>query len=110
MAGGELAGRMRARLVLERWTGLPDGAGGFAGEGWQVVRALWGELADLPEDRETAGEATRLRRRMRATVRPTDIDTRCRLRWGSRVFAVLSARCDPAAPDRMRLLIEEIAP
>lgn len=108
MGKGELAGRMRARLTVERWAGVPDGAGGFAGEGWQVVRAIWAELADLGEDRETAGEATRLRRRLRAVIRPAEVDTRCRLRWGERLFAVLAARTEPGQPDRMRLLIEEL--
>lgn len=108
MAVRELAGRMRARLTLERWAGVPDGAGGFEGEGWRLVRAIWADLSDLGEEQERAGEATRARRRLRAIVRPADIDSRCRLRWDGRIFAVLSARTDPATPDRMRLVIEEI--
>lgn len=108
MAAREMAGRMRARLTLERWAGVPDGAGGFEGEGWRLVRAIWADLSDMGEDRDRAGEATRVRRRLRAIVRPADIDNRCRLRWDGRTFAVLSARTDPATPDRMKLVIEEL--
>lgn len=102
-----LAGRLRARLTVERWLGLADGAGGFDGEGWQVSGQIWAELADATTPIVSEAERRVPRTRVKATTRPCAVDAACRLRWGARVFSVLSVTRDPAAPDRMKLLLEE---
>ncbi len=104
-----LAGRLRTRLGVERFTASgADGAGGFAG-GWTPAGSLWAEMVDAGEDVVSDGEARVRRARWTVTARAGEIDATCRLRWGARAFAVLGVRHDPGTPDRMRLLVEEVA-
>lgn len=105
----ELAGRLRARLTVERWVGVPDGAGGFTGEGWRASGRVWAELAAAGHRNGVEAEARRARTRMKATLRPCSVDAACRLRWDGRLFQVLAVTRDPATPDRTGLLIEEAA-
>lgn len=104
-----LAGRLRTRLGVERFSGAADGAGGFDG-GWQPNGSLWAELSEAGEDARIEGEARVRRARWKVLAREGAIDLTCRLRWGTRAFAVLSLTRDPATPDRLRLLVEEVAP
>ena len=105
----ELAGRLRARLTVERWVGVADGVGGFEGEGWKVSGRVWAELAAAGHRSGVEAETPVARTRLKATMRPYAVDSSCRLKWGERVFRVLAVTRDPATPDRMGLLMEEAA-
>ena len=108
MASG-LTGRLRTRLGVERFTTVgADGAGGFDG-GWTAAGQVWAEMAESGEDARSEAAAKVRRGRWKVTAREGAIDTACRLRWGARAFAVLSVMRDPTTPDRMRLLVEEVA-
>lgn len=104
----ELAGRLRARLTVERWAGVGDGAGGFGeGDGWEVRGKVWAELMAAPVAVGRDGEAVARRGRFRGVMRPGAVDATCRLRMGERLFQVLAVTRDPSTPDRMGLLLEE---
>ncbi len=103
-----LAGRLRTRLAVERFSLFgAEGAGGFEG-GWTPAGALWAEMAEASEHATTEGAQALRRARWKVTARTGEVDRSCRLRWGARAFAVLSVTHDPALPDRMRLLVEEV--
>jgi head-tail adaptor len=104
-----LAGRLRTRLGVERFTMFgADGAGGFEG-GWTPAGSLWAEMVGAGDDARVEGDQRVRRARWTVTARDGDIDPTCRLRWGTRAFAVLGVRHDPGTPDRMKLLVEEVA-
>ena len=104
-----LAGRLRTRLGVERFTSVnADGAGGFE-DGWVPSGYIWAEMVDAGEDAVSEAGATVRRGRWKVLARDGAVDLTCRLRWGARAFAVLSVARDPALPDRMRLLVEEVA-
>lgn len=104
--GQEFAGRLRARLDVERWTGVPDGAGGFEAR-WTPSGAVWAEIATAGQRAATEGGQHFTHPRFRAVMREGDLDRSCRLRWGNRVLSVLNVSRDPKHPDRMQLLLEE---
>ena len=108
MASG-LAGRLRTRLRIERFDPqATDGAGGFTGN-WTQAGAIWAEMAEAGEMAATEGGQRARRTRFKVTSRAADFDLAYRLRLGERAFTVLSVTRDPMTPDRMRLLVEEIA-
>ena len=107
MADG-FAGRLRTRLGVERFFGVGDGIGGYEG-GWTSAGQVWAELSEAGEEARIEGERRVRRARWKVLARAGEIDLTCRLRWGVRAFAVLSIVRDPATPDRMRLLVEEVA-
>lgn len=103
---GELAGRLRERVRVERWVGGPDLSGGEVGS-WVAGESVWAEVVSggfgAATEAERVAKHPRYRLRMRREARA---DLRCRLRWRGRVLAVLSVARDPWAPV-VELLVEE---
>lgn len=95
----EFAGRLRTRLMVERW----------AESGWVDGGELWGDVALASERPLDDAEAERFRGRLKVRTRPADVDATCRVKLDGRAYAVLAARRDPQTPDRMELLVEERA-
>lgn len=109
MADG-LAGRMRARVAIERWVGAADGLGGVIAPAWRAERRVWAELTAQSARIVDEADATALKARFRATMRPCPLDRGQRLRWGARAFGVLGVERDPATPDRITATLEEVTP
>lgn len=110
--GAELAGRLRQRLRFERRTEIPDGAGGI-GNHWSLAAEVWGELR--PEGRGPTSVLDADTRvsigRWRILVRndlPLTLDMR--VIWQGLAMRLTGIERDPAVPDRMLLLAEEIGP
>ncbi len=103
------AGRLRTRLGVERFVALSagDGAGGFDG-GWHPSGSIWVEMTEAGDDARVEGDQRVRHSRWKVLAREGAIDLTCRLRWGACAFAVLSVTRDPATPDRLRLLVEEV--
>ena len=97
------APRLNRKLVLERKTELPDGAGGRS-EGWREVGTLWGEMTPRA-GREVQGEGGALTRSgVRIIVRAAPAGSLARPRVqdrfasGTRRFEILAVQEDgPAA-------------
>lgn len=95
----ELAGLLSERVVVERYVGAADGAGGVAGT-WAAAASLWAAVA--PEGEGTAA-------RIRVTVRtPCELTIDDRLRWRELVLRVLRVERDPARAERVTILAEEM--
>jgi head-tail adaptor len=110
--GAELAGRLRQRLRFERRSEIPDGAGGV-GNHWVVAAEVWGELR--PEGRGPSSLLDADSRvslgRWRILVRndvPLTLDMR--VLWQGLRMRLTGIKTDPALPDRVQLLAEEIGP
>jgi SPP1 family predicted phage head-tail adaptor len=89
-AGASEAGRLKSRLLLEKPTRTPDGAGG-ATVTWAEAAALWAELVPLKAEERPRGEGLvdmvlwRIVVRHRDDVVPGD-----RFRLGARTFLILA--------------------
>jgi head-tail adaptor len=102
MADGELAGRLRERVMLEQWIPARDAAGLDAGH-WAAagtVAALVEPERGLVADGRGQGEALRSMARWRVTLRaPVDVRLTSRLWWRGERLTVLAVERDPARPE-----------
>ncbi len=102
----EVAGALRERVVVERWAGDSDDAGGEVGA-WGAGESAWAEVAAKGFGALAEAERVTSRPRYRVRMRrEAQADLRCRLRWRGRVLSVLSVARDPWAPV-VELLVEE---
>lgn len=102
----EFAGRLKTRLVLEKWSGEGNQAGGFT-VSWEPVAVIWAEMARAAQSSSSEADARVAKLRYRATIRARSLDLSNRVLWGDKVLSILSVNEDPAAPHRMELLLEE---
>ncbi len=110
--GAELAGRLRQRLRFEKLRPAPDGSGG-RGDSWVPVAEVWGELRPLGHGAlSVAAAETRLTsRRWQIVVREgLALDLGMQVRWRGIRLRLTGIAQDPATPDRMTLLAEELGP
>lgn len=105
---GELSGRLRTRVIVERREDARDALGAASGD-WITTRSAWAEI--VPEGAGPIGQADaraampRWMVTMRAEAPlPTIGD---RVLWAGRTLRVLSVGADPRAPDELRLSTEE---
>ena len=91
----ELSGRLRERVA--------------AGDGTAGDEAWWAQLRPVTAAAVTGSpDLPPAYPRWRVTLRAgRGVDAGTRLWWRGRELAVLSATRDPAAPDRVELLVEE---
>ncbi|MFQ3664932.1 MAG: head-tail adaptor protein [Sphingomonadaceae bacterium] len=107
---GEIAGRLKQRVFLERRQIIPDGQGGSA-EHWRPVGVYWAEMR--PVDRlslSTGGGDTQLtRRRWRVLMRQgVELALGMRLLWKGLDLRITGVDYDPATPDRVTVVAEEL--
>lgn len=105
---GELSGRLRTRVIIERREDARDVLGAASGD-WIVMRSAWAEIAPEGAGPIAEAEARAAMPRWMVTMRseapvPTIGD---RVLWAGRRLRVRSVGTDPRAPDAVRLSTEE---
>jgi len=104
---GELAGRLRNRVAIER-RGTDRGALGEASGGWVATGHAWADLAPAGTGEPVAGEARNMAPRWRVTLRNgAAVAIGDRLVWRGRKLRVRRRIEDPALPDRFTIEAEE---
>lgn len=104
---GELAGRLRSRVAIERRGTERDGIGGAAG-GWITIGQAWAGLLPDGTGNVTAADARSAAPRWQVTLRAgADVTIGDRLLWRGRRLRVRRLSEDPAAPDRIVLDTQE---
>jgi head-tail adaptor len=102
----EFTGRLKTRLILEKWAGESDSAGSFEVR-WEPVATVWAEMVRATQSSRTEADSRVARVRYRATIRARTIDMSNRVVWRNKVLSILNVNEDPAAPHKMELLLEE---
>lgn len=107
--GGEIAGRLKQRIRIERRVHAPDGAGG-SHEIWRPVGEHWAEMRPVDSLNmsavvaDTRVTARRWRVLMRAGI---EVALGMRLRWQGLDLRVTGIDRDPQMPDRITVVAEE---
>lgn len=107
--GGEIAGRLKQRIRIERRVHAPDGAGG-SHEIWRPVGEHWAEMRPVDSLNmsavvaDTRVTARRWRVLMRAGI---EVALGMRLRWQGLDLQVTGIDRDPQMPDRITVVAEE---
>lgn len=105
---GELAGRLRERVTFSRPDETRDALGGRDGS-WIDEGAAWAALTLAGRTGETAADARDAMPRLRVTLRaPADVVPGWRMDWGGHLWMVLAADADPAVPERVILIVEQM--
>lgn len=105
---GELAGVLRERVTLLRRDAARDALGGASGE-WAAIGEAWAAIVPDGAGGAVSGDAPDAPQRWRVTLRaPTPATIGDRLGWGARGLRVRGRSDDPAMPDRVTLLVEEV--
>lgn len=108
--------RLNRRLVLERASAVPDGAGGRSAA-WAVLGTLWGEMTPRSgrEGMIDAGTVARAGYRVKLRAAPVEAEGRPRpgdrFRSGTRRFDILAVQeASPAARYLICTVEEEVTP
>lgn len=107
MSGGEFAGRLAERVTLARRVPDRDQYGGWTG-GWLTLGSAWALVEPEGDGVAEAGDAAVGARRWRVTLRPAALIVGDRIGWGAETLEVRRAWSDPALPDRMIAIAEEV--
>jgi head-tail adaptor len=102
----EFAGGLTQRAVVQRRSTDRDDLGGADGP-WTTLAQVWAALAPIAPAAWGEGDRPSANPRWRATLRATDVMPGDRLQWRDAGFTVRSVERDPAAPDRLTLVLEE---
>ena len=103
----ELAGALRERVAVERFVGVPDGAGGTSGDGVALAN-LWAAVGHDGFGPAAEGERVSRAPRYRVTIRQwSDVEIGDRLRWHGAALRVLSVARDPRRPECVEMVTEE---
>lgn len=106
---GELTGRLRERVTIERREAGRDAIGGATGE-WRAVGDAWAAIE--PDGKSALVEADAIRARVRwaVTLRSgADLIIDDRIIWRGTPLRVRSVTRDPRTPDRIDAEAEEEA-
>jgi head-tail adaptor len=107
MSGGELAGRLRSRVAIERRDAARDALGGASGE-WTPIGHAWADLAPHGTGDAVVGDARGMAARWQVTLRAgQDVGVGDRLVWRGRRLRVRRRIESPAFPDRITIEAEE---
>lgn len=107
MSGGELTGRLRSRVTIERREPLRDALGGASGE-WGAIGNAWAELVPDGTGAAQVGDARSMAPRWRVTLRAGPVVAiGDRLVWRGRRLRVRQRIEDPGLPDRITINAEE---
>lgn len=105
-AGATHPGRLRLRLVLEKPTPTPDGAGGFT-LAWASVATIAGDVTPVRAEERRAGEGPADLVTHRIVIRHrSDVETGNRFRLGERLFRIRSIT-DPHEDRRYLVCLAE---
>ncbi len=106
----EFSGLLRERVVIERSTGVSDGAGGLSSL-WESVAVRWARVEPVERTQLSAvlADSRQTARTWRVTLRAgLEVTLDMRLRWRGAAMRLVGLETDPAQPDRMTLLAEEL--
>lgn len=106
----ELSGKLSERVLIERQEAGRDLSGGFSGV-WHTEATRWAKVEPIVRGSLSRLEAdTRLTARTwRVMMRPGfAVTLDMRLRWRGRILRLLGVETDPAVPDRIIILAEEL--
>jgi head-tail adaptor len=104
----EFAGALTQRVSILRRSADRDDLGGADG-GWSVVEGAWAALEPVTAAAWGAGDLPAAKPRWRAMLRAgADVAPGDRLQWRLLLLAVRSVASDPAWPDRLALILEEV--
>jgi len=108
-AAAEFAGGLKERVTIEYQAPGTD-ALGIANGAWQTRGCVWASLVPSTTDGAAyAGDAMSAAQRYHVTVRRrADVRVGDRLIWRGRALIVLNLAHDPAQPDRMTFLVEQM--
>ena len=105
---GEFAGALTQRVSILRRAADRDDLGGADG-GWSVVAGHWAALEPVTAAAWGAGDLPSAKPRWRAVLRAgVDVAPGDRLQWRLLLLGVRSVGTDPASPDRIALVLEEV--
>jgi len=108
MSANELAGALKERVTLEYQAAGTD-ARGVANGAWLSRGTVWAAVVPAGEGAPYAADALSVEPRYRVTLRRRDdLGVGDRLIWRGRTLGVLSITADPAQPDRMTCLVEQL--
>jgi len=108
MSAAEFAGALRERVTLEYQAAGTD-ALGVANGAWRLRGTVWAAIVPAGEGAVAVGDALSAEPRYRVTLRRRDdFSVGDRLIWRGRTLSVLSLSTDPAQPDRMTCLVEQM--
>ena len=102
----EFAGGLTQRVEVQRRGVDRDDLGGADGS-WTMLASVWAALTPIAPAAWGQGDRPGASPRWRAALRPTDIAPGDRLYWHGAFLTVRSVEADPAAPDRLTLVLEE---
>lgn len=103
-------GLLRHRLVLEEPVESADGAGGVT-RSFSPVATLWAEVTPVSAARAFEAERSGARITHRIGIRfADDITTKCRFRFGERIFRIVSLRDRDGRKRFLTIEAEEIVP
>ncbi len=106
--GGEVAGSLRDRIIIEQRLGNRDGLAGATGR-YAYAGAAWASVTPLMPGPLTQGDTVSAMPRWQVTMRKREeIDPRIRLTWRGKYLAVRSVISDPREPGYMILTTEEL--
>ncbi|PXA83646.1 phage head-tail adapter protein [Nostoc sp. 3335mG] len=104
----EFAGALTQRVSILRRAADRDDLGGADG-GWSVIVSGWAVLEPVTAAAWGAGDLPSGKPRWRAVLRAgADVAAGDRLQWRLLLLAVRSIATDPAWPDRIALVLEEV--
>ena len=104
---GEFAGAMRERVTLLTPSAGRDALGG-AGEDWTVVDLVWATVEPAGRGPFFAGAARAALPLWKVTLRPCAVQVGDRIERTSGTVEVREVRIDPALPDRVVAIGEEV--
>ena len=102
----EFAGGLTQRVFVQRQSADRDDLGG-ADESWATLALVWAALAPATPAAWGQGDRPGAASRWQASLRATDVQPGDRLQWRGMLLAVRTVTADPAAPDRLTLVLEE---
>ena len=102
----EFAGGLTQRVVVQRRAADRDDLGGADG-GWATIAQVWAALAPIAPAAWGQGDRPGAAPRWKASLRTTDVLPGDRLQWRGADLTVRSVEADPAASDRLTLVLEE---
>jgi len=108
MSTGELAGRLRERVTIQRRNPARDAVAGAAGE-WVEIGTAWAEIVPTAHAAQVSGDALAAMPCWRVTLRAPGaaIAIDDRMVWHGRMLRVRAIHADPRTPDRITLHMEE---
>ena len=102
----EFAGGLTQRVFVQRRQADRDDLGGADGQ-WATLAQVWAALAPVASAPWGQGDRPSAAPRWHASLRTTNVLPSDRLIWGALTLRVRSIETDPAAPDRLTLVLEE---